>query len=69
VQPIAVPTPRLAEPVGDRGDEEAGRADDDERPVPAELRADRAAERMPNPKPMMPMICWTENAVPRCSVG
>jgi hypothetical protein len=45
VEPIAVPAAWLAQAVRDRRDQESGRADHDERPVPAELRADRATER------------------------
>jgi hypothetical protein len=37
VETIAVPPARLAQAVGDCRDHEPGRADDDERPVPAEL--------------------------------
>ena len=37
VEAIAVPAARLAQPIRDRRDHEAGWSDDDERPVPAVL--------------------------------
>lgn len=45
MEPVAVPPPRLTQAVRDRRDDEPRGANDDERRVPAELRADGAAER------------------------
>ena len=62
---LALTEPRLAKPEHGERDEQAGQADDDERPSPAQRFADRAATARPIPRPTNSETCWKANTLPR----